>query len=110
MSDSSGRFFEGLLLGSIFGFLFGMLAAPKSGAEFRKQLADDSEELYKQASDSLSDLKKKGDQALSDIQQKSSSVIKKARAGVHDTKEQLSNKFERLAGQSTQVLVDEPSP
>ena len=41
------------------GFLFGMLSAPKSGADLRRQLADGSEDLYKQASDQLSDLKKK---------------------------------------------------
>lgn len=107
MADSSGRFFEGLIVGGIMGFLFGMLSAPKSGADLRRQLADGSEDLYKQASDQLSDLKKKSDKAITDIQAKSGDVIRKASDTVQGTKEQISNKLQELAGQSTQVLVDD---
>ena len=107
MADSSGRFFEGLIVGGIMGFLFGMLSAPKSGADLRKQLADGSEDLYKQASDQLTDLKKKSDRAITDMQAKGGEVIKKASDTVQGTKEQISSKLQELAGQSTQVLVDD---
>src|SRR5271155_3748405 len=102
MSDS-GRFFEGLVLGGVLGFLFGMLSAPKSGADLRRQIADGSEDLYKTASDSLDDIKRKSEKAISDVKQRSGDVIKKATDTVQGAKETLSNKVQELAGQSTQV-------
>jgi len=108
MSDSSGRFFEGLVVGGILGFLFGMLSAPKSGAELRQQIADGSEDLYKQASDQLVDLNKKAGQAITDVKQRSGDVLKKASDSAQGAKEQLTSKLSEMAGQSTQVLVDDP--
>jgi gas vesicle protein len=107
MSESSGRFFEGLIVGGILGFLFGMLSAPKSGADLRRQLADNSEDLYKNASDSISDLKKKSTQAITDVQQRGGEVIKKATDTVQGARDTVSNKLQEMAGQSTQVLVDD---
>src|SRR5271168_2561961 len=100
MSDSSGRFFEGLVVGGIVGFLFGMLSAPKSGAELRRQLADGSEDLYKQASDSLGDVSKKAGQAITDIQARSGDVIKKASDSVQGTRDTIASKLSEMAGQS----------
>ncbi|HEY9772182.1 MAG TPA: YtxH domain-containing protein [Planktothrix sp.] len=108
MADSTGRFFEGLVVGGVLGFLFGMLSAPKSGAELRRQLADGSEDLYKQASDSLGDLNKRAGQAITDIQTKSGDVIKKASDSVQGTKDTIASRLQEMAGQSTQVLVDDP--
>jgi gas vesicle protein len=108
MADSTGRFFEGLVVGGIFGFLFGMLSAPKSGAEMRRQLADGSEDLYKQASDSLVDLNKKAGQVLTDAKSRGTDVLKMAGDSVQGTKDMVSHKLSELAGQSTQVLVDDP--
>lgn len=105
--SESGRFFEGLVVGGVLGFLVGMLAAPKSGAELRKQIADGSEDLYKQASDQLTDFKGKTTAALNDFQTRSEEVIKKAGTTVQGTKDQIANKLQELAGQSTQVLVDD---
>ncbi len=107
MSDSSGRFFEGLIVGGILGFLFGMLSAPKSGADLRRQLADNSEDIYKNASDSISDLKKKSTQAINDVQQKGGDVIKKATDTVQGAKDTVTNKLQEMAGASAQVLVDD---
>lgn len=100
---SGERFFEGLVVGGILGFLFGMLVAPKSGAELRQQLADGGEDLYKSASDSLSGIKDKTNAAITDIQSKGGEVMKKAT----DAKDQIAHKLQEMAGQSTQVLVDD---
>jgi gas vesicle protein len=108
MADSTGRFFEGLVVGGILGFLFGLLSAPKSGAELRRQLADGSEDLYKQASDSLVDLNKSAGQALTDAKSRGGEVLKKARDSVQVTKDQLTTKFSEMAGQGANVLVDDP--
>ena len=105
---SGSRFFEGLLLGGALGYLFGILSAPKSGADLRKQLANSSEDLYKQASDQLTDLKDKTNQAVQDLQSKSGEAIKKASASVRETKENLVTRLDELAGQSAKVLTEEP--
>ncbi|HEY9678073.1 MAG TPA: YtxH domain-containing protein [Drouetiella sp.] len=107
MADSSSRFFEGLLVGGIMGFLFGMLSAPKSGADLRRQLADGSEDLYKSASDSIGEAKKRSGAAINGVQQRGGDVFKRASEGLAGTKETISNKLQELAGQSTQVLVDD---
>jgi gas vesicle protein len=106
MADSTGRFFEGLVVGGILGFLFGMLSAPKSGAELRRQLADGSEDLYKQASDSLGDLNKRAGAAINDIQSRGGDVIKRASDSVQGTKDTITNKISEMAGQSTKVFDD----
>ncbi|MBC7998171.1 MAG: YtxH domain-containing protein [Leptolyngbya sp.] len=106
MSDSSGRFFEGLLVGGIMGFLFGMLAAPKSGADLRRQIADGGEDLYKNASDNLTDFKGKAEHALNDFQHRGEEVLRTAKDQVASTKTNVSNKLQEMAGHSTQVLDD----
>lgn len=107
MWNSINKFLEGLFVGSIVGYVFGLLSAPKSGAELRKELADNSEDLYNKASDSLSDIKSKTGRAIQDAQSKGSEVIKKATATVQEKKDQLVHKFDEMAGQSSQVLVDD---
>jgi gas vesicle protein len=107
MADS-GRFFEGLVVGGILGWLLGMLSAPKSGAELRRQLADGSEDLYAKASDSLVDLNKKAGHVITDVKVRSGDVLKKTSDTVQGAKDVLSNKLSEMAGQSTQVLVDDP--
>jgi gas vesicle protein len=94
MSDSTGRFFEGLIVGGLFGFVVGMLAAPKSGAELRKQIADGSEDLYKQASDSMADIKDKTNQAIADLQSKSEFAIKKASDAMQSKQQQLAGRLQ----------------
>lgn len=99
MSDSNGRFFEGLLLGGLLGFVFGVLAAPKSGAELRKQIADGSEDFYKHATDSISDLKDRTNHAIGDLQLKGEDAIKKAADVVQTKKQQMTGKLQDLAHQ-----------
>jgi len=102
------RFFEGLVIGGVLGYMFGILSAPKSGADLRKQLADGSEDLYKHASDSLGDLRSRTGQAVSSIQTRGEEVIKKASATVQEKKDQLANKFDEITGQGAKVLVEDP--
>lgn len=88
MANNTGRFFEGLVVGGLLGFVFGLLSAPKSGAELRRQIADGSEDLYKHASDSIDDfksnaghriteIKDKTENAIGDLKGKSNEVMKK---------------------------------
>jgi len=109
MSDSTGKFFEGLVVGGVIGFVFGMLSAPKSGADLRKQLADGSEDFYKQASDSISEMKDKTSRTLTDLQAKSEVALKRASDTVHEKKNQLSHKLQDITGQGKAMAEDAES-
>ncbi|MBY0356792.1 MAG: YtxH domain-containing protein [Candidatus Obscuribacterales bacterium] len=106
--SNSNRFFEGLFLGGILGFIGGILCAPKSGAELRKELVDNSDELYKQANSSLSDIKDRTEQALQDFQSKGDSMIKQASSQFQETRDQLSSKIQEMGGKKTKIGLPEP--
>lgn len=108
MSNSSNRFFEGLFVGGILGLVGGILFAPKSGAELRKELADNSDELYKQASTSLSDMKDRTEQALQDFQHKGDSVLKQATTQFQETRDQLASKIQEMSGKQSKIALQEP--
>jgi gas vesicle protein len=101
------RFLEGLVVGGALGYIVGILSAPKSGAELRQQIADNSEDLYKQASDSLVDVREKAGTVITETKSKGSEVLKKASDSVAGTKDQITQKLQELAGQSTKVMVDD---
>ncbi|MBX9689001.1 MAG: YtxH domain-containing protein [Candidatus Obscuribacterales bacterium] len=109
MSNSSTKFLEGLLLGGVLGFIGGILFAPKSGRELRKDLADGSDEIYKQASTSISDFKDRGQQAMQDFQSKGDAVLKQATQQFQETRDQLSQKIQEMGGKSSsKVSLQEP--
>jgi gas vesicle protein len=97
------RFFEGLVVGGVLGYVVGILSAPKSGIELRQQIADNSEDIYKQASDSLGDVREKTSQVVNDVSHKSGDIMKKA----SDGKDKLAHRLQELAGQGNKVMVDD---
>ncbi len=103
---SSGRFFEGLFVGGLLGFLAGLLYAPKSGAELRRQLSDSSDELYRKASTQISDIKDRTDTALTEMQHKGEGAIKTAAAQVQETRDQITAKLQDLTGAPKVSLKD----
>jgi gas vesicle protein len=100
---NSNRFFEGLLVGGILGFLFGMLTAPKSGAELRRQLADQSDDIYRHASTQVSDIRERSEQALSDFQNKSETMLKQTKEQLQETRDQITSKLQDLQGKKVSV-------
>lgn len=104
----SNRFFEGIFVGGILGFIGGILFAPKSGAEFRKDLAENSDEIYRQASTSVGDIKDRTEQAVHDIQDKSSGVIKQASSQLQEARDQLTSKFQEIGGKQPKLTLQEP--
>jgi gas vesicle protein len=98
--SSSNRFFEGLFVGGLLGFIAGLLYAPKPGSQLRRQLADQSDELYRQASTGISDLRTQTGQRLQDVQVRGDQMIKTASAQVQETRDQLSTKFQEMTHKS----------
>lgn len=98
--NSSNRFFEGLFVGGFLGFILGLLYAPKPGHQLRRELADQSDELYRQASTGLTDLRARTGQRLQDLQVRSDQIVRNATAQVQETRDQLTSKLQDFtAGQ-----------
>lgn len=87
--SSFNRFIEGIAVGGVVGFVCGLLSAPKSGAELRKQLVDESEDLYKNASDSIHDIKSKTTEAISTLQAKGEDLLKMASENIPGKKDSV---------------------
>lgn len=85
--SSFNRFCEGLLVGGVLGLFCGLLSAPKPGAELRKQLLDESEDLYKQATESINDIKSKTNEAIANLQAKGEDLLKMASDNMPSKKE-----------------------
>lgn len=106
--SSSNRFFEGLFFGGIIGFLAGLLYAPKPGAQLRRELAENSDDLYRQASTQLTDLKEKTGASLQDLQSRSDQMLRSATAQVQETRDQITSRIQDIGtnGPKTQQPQD----
>lgn len=94
--SSGSRFFEGLFVGGIIGFLAGLLYAPKPGSQLRRELADHGDEIYKQASTQLGDLKERSNATLQDLQSRSDQMLRSATAQVQETRDQITAKIQDM--------------
>lgn len=106
MSNSS-NFIGGVLFGGLVGFVAGILYAPKTGRELRKDIAETSDDLYHEANHQISNLKDKAEVALGDMQVKGQDIIRKASDTVVGTKETLKSRFDDLSGQGSRALVED---
>ena len=104
--SSSNRFFEGLFIGGLVGFLGGLLYAPKPGSQLRRELADNSDDLYRQANSGLTDLKEKTGARLTDLQTKGDQVIKNATAQVQETKDQITSRIQDFTANGPKQPTD----
>lgn len=78
MANSVNRYFEGLLVGSTLGFVFGLLTAPKPGSELRREIADSADELLKQANVDIADLKDRVNDKVQPLAEKASELRSQA--------------------------------
>ncbi|MBX9878921.1 MAG: YtxH domain-containing protein [Candidatus Obscuribacterales bacterium] len=106
MSNSS-NFLGGLLFGGLCGFVAGILYAPKTGREMRKQIAETSDDLYHEAEHQISNFKDKAEVALGDMQVKGQDMLRKANDTVVGTKEHLKSRFDEISGQGSRALVED---
>jgi gas vesicle protein len=94
--SSGGRFFEGIFIGGIIGFLAGLLYAPKPGSQLRRELAENSDEFYRQASTQLHDFKDRTGATLQDLQTRSDSVLKNATTQMQETRDQITSRIQDM--------------
>ncbi len=118
MFKAISRFIEGLFIGSLAGYIAGLLSAPKTGKELRKQVSEQSEELYKQASDTLEDIRGKAAHTMQDIQDKAAhtmqdiqvkgeDLVKKTALNMRETGKKVSSKFDTVVTHAANALVDD---
>jgi gas vesicle protein len=93
---NSNRFFEGLFVGGLLGFVLGLLYAPKPGHQLRRELADSSEDIYKNASTKIGDIKEKSSATLHDLSHRKDEIVQKATAQVQETKDQITARIQDL--------------
>jgi len=74
---SVGKLFAGFVIGGCVGGIIGILLAPRSGAETRQIIAENSSELYKNAESSIKEIQGKADLAMEEIQKKGDELLKK---------------------------------
>jgi gas vesicle protein len=108
MSNSSTKFLEGVLIGGVLGFVGGVLFAPKSGRELRKDLAEGSDEFCKQAGTSVNDFRDRSQQALHEFQSQGDAAIKQATQQFQETRDQLAQKIQEISTKSQKVTLQEP--
>lgn len=94
--SSGGRFFEGLFVGGIIGFLAGLLYAPKPGSQLRRELAENSDEFYRQASNQLHDIKDRTGATFQELQSKGDQVIRSASTQIQETRDQITSKIQDM--------------
>lgn len=94
--SSGGRFFEGLFVGGIIGFLAGLLYAPKPGSQLRRELAENSDDFYRQASTQLHDIKDRTGATFQELQSKGDQVIRSASTQIQETRDQITSKIQDL--------------
>jgi gas vesicle protein len=96
--SAGSRFFEGLFVGGVIGFLAGLLYAPKPGSELRRELVDQSDDLYRQASTQLTDLKDRTGATLQDLQSRSDQMLRSASTQMQETRDQITSRIQDMTG------------
>jgi gas vesicle protein len=74
-----GTFMVGMLCGAAVGAALGLMFAPKSGAEMRHQLADQTERLRQRASDQADRLRQRASDAYTGASQTINDVVARGR-------------------------------
>jgi len=92
MSDKSGEFLKGLLIGGVAGAIFGILYAPKSGRETRAEIARKTEDLLVQAKEDY-------ENALERSKKTYESALKRLR----DLEATAKEKVEHLEGEAAEI-------
>lgn len=83
------HFGVGLLFGAITGLAAGILAAPKSGQETRKDLKRRADELKSEASHRTDQVKDKTGQVVTEVKQRADDITRAVQGDLHssDTKD-----------------------
>ncbi|MBI2793482.1 MAG: YtxH domain-containing protein [Ignavibacteria bacterium] len=99
MSSDQGAYSKGFMLGTVVGgavgALLALLFAPKSGRDFRRDIADKSEEIVDKASEFFSQTEQQSEDVVNEGKIRAERIVNSARA-----------KAESLLSNAEQVLHD----
>lgn len=102
MSERSGDFIKGLVIGGLIGAALGILYAPKSGKETREDIAQKAEELVDKA-------KEEYEKAVEKSKMAYESAIKRLKAleiSAKEKVEEVEGKVSEFAKQSAETIQD----
>jgi gas vesicle protein len=80
------RWLQGFVAGGTLGYIAGILFAPKSGEEMRRELAETSEDLMTEASGYVTEMKSKSDQAITELKGRGERIKEKANTYLGEVK------------------------
>jgi gas vesicle protein len=103
MANSVNRYFEGLLVGGTLGFVFGLLTAPKPGAELRRELADSADDLLKELDERMQPLQEKADIYKDRFSTQASMVKSKVSEKSHDLRDKVSDKLSTIKDKASDI-------
>jgi gas vesicle protein len=75
--SSAGKFLAGFVVGGAIGAIAGILLAPKSGEETRREICDTSKDLLRRADETVKEIKEKAEDVMSDMQKKGDEIKEK---------------------------------
>ena len=102
MSDNSGDFVKGLLIGGLIGAVAGILFAPKSGKETREDIARKADELVTKTAEEYERAMEKSKNAYEAAVERLKQMETAAREKVEETEAKVGN----LAAQGREAFQD----
>lgn len=99
--DGFFKFFSGLLMGGLGGFLAGIMLAQKSGREFRRDIAGNSEEVLAVLKEKFEGLKDKASDQIKDFRGFSDEAFKQSAINIQDKVLELGKQLDQLAEDTT---------
>lgn len=87
-TDNGGaNFLVGFFVGATMGVMGALLLAPKSGREFREELADEGRKLRDRAADEGRRVRERTEEVADDLRQRGEAAYQKGREGLTETTE-----------------------
>jgi gas vesicle protein len=102
-ANSVNRYFEGLLVGGTLGFVFGLLTAPKPGAELRRELADTADDMLRELDGRMQPLQDKAEFYKERVATQASIMKSKVNEKSHDLRDKMSDKLSTLKEKASDI-------
>jgi gas vesicle protein len=102
MAEKDGGLVDGLLIGGLIGVAIGILFAPKSGKETRRDIADKADELLVKAREEYEKATVKSKEAY----EVAVSRLKEAEGTAREKAEEIEEKISEFAHSSADTLAD----
>jgi gas vesicle protein len=98
------RWLQGFVIGGTLGYIAGVLFAPKSGEEMRRELAETSEDLITEASGYVTEMTSKGGQAITELKGRGERVKQRANTYLGEVKSSAKPMVDKVVNETKPVI------